>query len=235
MQRSAALQRPETVGLVLLVLTATGWGLNWPAMKALLQELPPLSARGWAGLAGAAGLAAVATVLRQPLGVRPTLWGRLLWISLLNVTAWMGLATFSLLWLSAGEATIVCYTMPVWASLLAWPVLGERPSLGRVLALATGLSGVLVLLLGQGFEMGAAKLPGVAFGLGAAILFSLGTVLTKRAPLDLPPMTAVVWQVGLDCAPLLLVAFVLERPDFAGLSPQGWASMAYMAAGPLCL
>ena len=35
----------------------------------------------------------------------------------------MGLA---LLWLPASEAALIAYTMPVWASLLAWPILGER-------------------------------------------------------------------------------------------------------------
>ena len=40
----------------------------------------------------------------------------------------MGLA---LLWLPASEAALIAYTMPVWASLIAWPVLGERPTLLR--------------------------------------------------------------------------------------------------------
>ena len=39
----------------------------------------------------------------------------------------MGLA---LLWLPASEAALIAYTMPVWASLLAWPMLGERPIAG---------------------------------------------------------------------------------------------------------
>ena len=41
----------------------------------------------------------------------------------------MGLA---LLWLPASEAALIAYTMPVWTSLLAWPILGERPNLLRV-------------------------------------------------------------------------------------------------------
>ena len=61
---------------------------------------------------------------------------------LLNGTAWMGLASFSLLWLAAGEATIICYTMPVWASIFAWFVLGERITARRLMALGVGLIGV---------------------------------------------------------------------------------------------
>lgn len=161
--------------------------------------------------------------------------GRLLLASLLNITAWMGLATFSLLWLSAGEGTIVCYTMPVLAALHAWPVLGERPTARRLAALGLALARLVVLLAGNGIAVGVAKLPGVAFGLGSAVLFALGTVLTKRRPLAMPPMALVVWQVALGCAPLVALALLFERPGFAALSAAGWASMAYMAAVPLCL
>jgi len=39
--------------------------------------------------------------------------------------------------------------------------------------------------------------PGVAMGLLAAVLFALGTVVAKRAPLTMPPATSVAWQAGL--------------------------------------
>jgi len=114
--------RADPAGLLLLLATTIGWGLNWPAMKLLLAELPVLSARSAGGVLGFCLLLGVARALRERLSVPRHLWPRLVLISLLNVTAWMGLATFSLLWLSAAEATIVCYTMPVWASLMAWVV-----------------------------------------------------------------------------------------------------------------
>ena len=34
----------------------------------------------------------------------------------INVTAWMGLSTLAMLWLSAGEGALVVYTMPIWAT-----------------------------------------------------------------------------------------------------------------------
>ena len=44
-------QRPSAraVGFICLLVTSVGWGLNWPAMKVLLRELPPLFARRAAG------------------------------------------------------------------------------------------------------------------------------------------------------------------------------------------
>lgn len=229
-------QRPETAGLIFLAVTALGWGLNWPIMKRLLEELPPLSARGWAGFAAALGLALGArAVAGASLSVPRALWLPLVVTTLCNVTAWMGLATVGLLWLSAAEGTITAYTMPVWTALLAWPVLGERPSARRLVALALGLGGLVTLVAGQGLALGLAKLPGVALVLAGAVLFALGTVLTKRRPLGLPPPVLAAWQVGLGCVPLALAGLLLERPDFAALSGRGWAAMAYMAAVPLGL
>jgi drug/metabolite transporter (DMT)-like permease len=219
--------RPDAAGLVLLVATTIGWGLNWPAMKLLLAELPVLSTRAAHGGLGCAVLLAVALARREALAVPRALWPRLLLASLLNVTAWMGLASFSLLWLSAAEATIVCYTMPVWAVLMAWAILGERPRAGRIAGLLLALSGLALLVLGQGLAAGLDKLPGVALGLGSAVLFSLGTVLTKRWPLGLPPTAGATWQVGLGIAPLVVLAVLLDPAGFGTLSLQGWALIAY--------
>jgi probable blue pigment (indigoidine) exporter len=44
--------RLSPLGLVLLAVTSVGWGLNFPIMKNLLTEWPPLSSRGLCGIAG---------------------------------------------------------------------------------------------------------------------------------------------------------------------------------------
>lgn len=219
--------RPDAAGLALLVATTLGWGLNWPAMKILLRDLPVLSTRSTAGVLGFAVLLTVALVRRESLGVAPRLWPRLVLISLLNVTAWMGLASFSLLWLTAAEATIICYTMPVWASLMAWAVLGERPGGARLAGLGLALSGLFLLVLGQGVAVGLEKAPGVALGLGSAVLFSLGTVITKRWPLGLPPTSGAVWQVALGILPLLVLALLFDDAHFGAITPLDWALLAY--------
>jgi drug/metabolite transporter (DMT)-like permease len=212
-----------------------GWGSNWPPMKLLLAELPPMAARTAPGLAAALLLALLASAKGEPLAVPRRLWGRLWVASLLNITAWMGFAALALLWLGAAEACLIAYTMPVWASLLAWPVLGERPRARHLLGLACGLAGLAVVVAGQGLDLGLAKLPGVGLALACALLFALGAVVTKRWPVGLPPLALVAWQVGLGVLPLGLVMLLFETPDFGGLSARGWWLMAYMATVPLNL
>jgi len=228
----AMLLRPRQVGLLCLLVTSVGWGLNWPLLKLLLTEWPPLSARGWAGVTAALGLALIASLRGERLTVPVRSVGRLLAAAGLNVTAWMGLATMSLLWLDASQGALLVYTMPIWATILAWPVLGERPTAGRIMALVLGVAGVTVLLGGGQGAIRPEILPGVACALGAAVLFAFGTV-ALRSPLGLPPLAATAWQVGLGCLPMVVLGLLLERPDPAALSPAGWAAMAYMTAVPM--
>ena len=220
------------IGLLLLVVTSVGWGLNWPTIKLVLREWPPLFARGTAGLAAAVGLALVARVQGQRLSVPGPVVGRLIVASALNVFAWMGLSTIAMVWLKVSEGALLVYTMPVWATLLAWPVRGERPTPRGLTALMLSGLGLIALLGGENLSLGSEKLPGVVLALSAAILFALGTV-AMRAPLPLPPTTAVAWQVGLGCLPMLVLGLLLEEPDFGALTQTGWAAMIYMAIGPM--
>lgn len=224
-----------TLGLGLLLFAVVGWGSNWPPIKLLLEELPVFTARAWPGLAGAFALALVVRLSGERLAVPVRLWPRLTVAALLNITAWMGLSSIALLWLNASETCLVCYTMPLWAALLAWPLLGERPTRARIAGLACGLAGLLLIVGGRGVELGLAKLPGIGFALAAALLFALGTVLTKRRPLPMTPGAAVVWQVFLGMIPMAVLALVLERPDPAAVSTRAWLLIAYAAIVPLCL
>jgi probable blue pigment (indigoidine) exporter len=230
MSMAATDYRPvRLIGLGCLVVTAFGWGLNWPATKFLLEQCPPLTARGIAGLVAGLALAGIALARGETLTVPPRLRLRLVASALLNVSAWMGLTTLSLLWLNAGEAATLAYTMPVWAALLARPILGERLGLHRIMALVLGISGVAVLLGGNVFHAETDKLPGVAIALTAAMLFALGTVLSKRWPLVMDPIAMTAWQVGIGCTVLLVASLVLEHPHLLEMHWFGWAALTYTA------
>lgn len=219
---------PRATGLLLLTLTGLGWGSNWPMLQLLLQEMPPLAARSYSGLAASALFAVGALAFRVPLAVPRRLWGRLVLASLLNVTAWMGFATLGLLWLTAAEAATIAYTMPVWAALLAWPLLGERPDATKIAGLLLGVGGVAILFAGRGVGVGLEKLPGLLLLLGSAVFFALGAVLSKLRPLPMHPVAAMIWQVGLGCLPIFLLSPFFETVDLGALSGEGWFRLAWM-------
>jgi drug/metabolite transporter (DMT)-like permease len=214
--------RPSPLGLILLAITSVGWGLNFPIMKLLLTEWPPLSSRGLAGVAGATALALVALARKQELSVPRPMWSRLLLVSTLSISGWVAFMGLALLWLSASEAAVLGISIPVWVAFLAWPILGERLSPLRAVSLMVALAGIVVLIGGNGIEASVEKLPGVALALAGAIGVGLGTVLTKHFPLKMPPLALAAWQVGLGCLPVALVGLVVEQPQLAALSWVGW-------------
>jgi drug/metabolite transporter (DMT)-like permease len=223
----AARARITPAGLMFLAITSVGWGFNWPVTKFLLGELPPLILRGATGVVGAALLAGLAVLSGQSLRVPRELWPRLVLAAFLNVACWMVLMGLALLWLPASEAALIAYTMPVWASILAWPILGERPNLLRVISLVMAFAGLAAIMGGNGFAASVAKLPGIIMALGGAIGFAVGTVLAKKLPLSLPPLSAAAWQIGIGCFPIVIIGLLIEKADVAGISQLGWILLVY--------
>ncbi len=227
--------RISPLGLTFLAVTSVGWGLNFPIMKNLLTEWPPLSSRGLCGLIGAAALALIAMARRQNLAVPRPMWSRLVLVSLLTIGGWVAFMGLALLWLNASEAAVLGISIPVWVALLAWPILGERLSPVRALSLAVALAGIAVLIGGHGLEASFVKLPGFLCVLAGAVCVALGTVLTKHFPLAMPPLSLAAWQIGIGCLPIAVVGLAFEQPHLAALSAVGWASMAYMTLIQFCL
>lgn len=227
-------RRGRSIGFLCLVVTASGWALNWPLMKLLLQQWPPLFARGLAGTLAAAILAALALGRGESLKVPPAAVPRLIFASFTNVFAWMGFGTMAMKYVTVGEGALIAYTMPIWAMLFAWPFLGARPTLRDVAALALGVAGVALLLGVDGSAFTAAKLVGVALALSCAILFALGNVINGRA-LPMPPLAVVAWQVGLGCFVMLVLGVAFEQPDYAAIRPAGIACFIYMTLVPMGL
>ena len=220
------------LGQILLLVTACGWGLNWSVLKFVLLDWPPLFARGTAGLIGAAFLALIAFSRGEKLAVPSGAWLPLTFAAGINVFAWMGFTALSLNWLKVSEGALIAYSMPIWAMLIAWPLHGERPDRRSLLALALGVAGIAILMGGPDFA--ARKLPGVLFGLAAAILFAVGTVMARK-PIAMPATAATAWQVALGCLPMVLLSLVLEEPRAFALSGHGLLGLAYMAIGPMAL
>jgi len=232
---AAARGRISLLGLLFLGVASIGWGLNFPIMKHLLTEWPPLSSRGLAGIVGAVALALIALSRGQTLTVPRGLWSRLILVSMLTIGGWVAFMGLALLWLRASDAAVLGISIPLWVAVVAWPVLGERLSPTRAVALLIALGGIAVLIGGGGFDASLDKLPGILCALAGAVCVAFGTVLTKHFPLALPPLSLAAWQIGLGCIPVAIAGLVFEDLPLLSLSATGWASMLYMTLIQFCV
>jgi drug/metabolite transporter (DMT)-like permease len=201
-------------GLLLLALLSVFWGANWPVMKMVLSEVPPLYFRSICLLLGGAGMLVLAraggTSIRVPAGQ----WRRVLWLSAFNITVWNGFLAFGVLLLPSGRAALLGYTMPLWATLLSVCFLGERATARAAFGLLPGLAGIATLLSGSAESMLQAPV-GVACMILGAWGWAIGVVLFKRLPIAMPTSSLTGWMLLIGGVPLLALAIPLETSRLA--------------------
>src|SRR5262249_16563123 len=158
---------PDMTARLMLVVLSLGWGVTWAAMRIALMEVPPFSMRVASMLIGATTLGLLTAVRRRSFALRtPRAGGHVIVASLFNLVAFSLLPPFAQLHAATSRVAIVVYTMPIWASLLARVVLGERVTAVRAVALALCIAGMLVLV----YPLAAAGVPiGILLALGAAV------------------------------------------------------------------
>jgi len=106
-------------------------------------------------------------------------------------------------YLPLAEGSAISFLAPVFAVLLAGPVLGEKPSRARLLAALGGFVGILILLR-PGSDV---FHPAAGLLLGAAISNALYQLLTRKLPGDAPHTT--LFYTALVGASVLTLAMPL--------------------------
>ena len=196
-------------GLVLLIFLSIFWGTNWPMMKIGLREIPVWTFRTLCLFLGGFGVLGMAKTNGLRLTIpRSELWPLIL-VSLLNITGWHLCSAYGLIYMDAGRAVIIGYTMPVWASILGVFILGERLTLARLIGLVLGIAGLLILIGPNLKGLGSTPL-GAIFMLGAAVTWAGGTVFLKYFRWTMPITVLAGWQLILGGIPVIIGALILE-------------------------
>jgi drug/metabolite transporter (DMT)-like permease len=71
--------------------------------------------------------------------------------------------------------------------------------------------------------------------LAGSVGFALGTVLAKKLPLRLPPITAAAWQIGLGCFPVAVAGLLIESSNWHAVSTLGWLLIVYSTVIQFCV
>ncbi|HEX2379586.1 MAG TPA: DMT family transporter, partial [Methyloceanibacter sp.] len=192
----------------MLVAVSLAWGLSWPAMKIALNEIPPFSMRvGTSGLATVT-LFALAFMQRRNIRVHSGLaWAHLVVAGCLNIACFTLFAAFAQLATATSRVAILTYTMPIWAALLAYPILGERLNFSRGISLLLCIIGLTVLAYPL---IGSSDLIGLVLALATAVSWAAGTVYLKWAQIDADPMAVVVWQLVVGLLVTVAGLFMFE-------------------------
>lgn len=178
---------------LLLIVLCLGWGTTWVTMRMALEEIPPFSMRLATLSLGAIVLTGFARLQGRTLAIpRGRIWVHICMASLFNIVAFSMFVPFAQLAAETSRVAIMVYTMPIWAAMMARPVLGERLTPTRMAALVLCIAGMTILiapLAGLGIPIG------IMLALAGAMSWAAGTVYLKWARLDGDPMAITIWQL----------------------------------------
>jgi drug/metabolite transporter (DMT)-like permease len=220
-----------TLGMVALI--GLLWGLNWPAVKFMLTEVPPLTLRAASFTAGALALMAIARGMGQQLKPAPGEVTSLILTSVFILFGFNMLTVLGQLFTPASKAAIIAYSMPAMTAALSVAFLGEVLTGRRVLAICIGLAG-LGILASADLPALLAEPVGPLIMLAAALSWSIGNILMQVRHWTLPPLARAAWIFVISAALAWpLVAVVEPVRSVPSLSPAVLWTFAFHVFGPM--
>ncbi len=203
-------QPAATRALFTLILLSVIWGYNWVVMKVAMPFIGAFQYGAIRTFFSALVLFAVLIALKKPL--RPTHVRSTILLGILQTTGFTGLIMWALASGGAGKVAVLCFTMPFWVMVLAWPMLGEKIRGIQWLAVLLSTCGLMGIVEPWNFH---GQIFSNALAVCAGISWALAVILAKRlhqrAP-DMDLLSFTAWQMLFGSLPLVALAFLVPAP-----------------------
>nr|WP_285847968.1 MULTISPECIES: DMT family transporter [unclassified Mesobacillus] len=207
--------------VVLVVATTFLMGSSFTVGKIGLTYVSPLLLVGLRFTI--AGLLMAVIVRKNPLPSKLADWGRIFVIGLMQTAGVMGCIFLSLRTITAGESSILTFTNPLMVVIMGTIFLGIRYRLIQWLGAIVGFLGVFITL---GFHLQLTT--GTLLGLGAAVSWSIGTILIKQWGSRFNVWVLTAYQMLFGGSILLLMGLTMETPRLA-LNPISITIILWLA------
>lgn len=198
------------------------WGSAIPAMKLMVDTVPPVGGAALIFVLAGAVLAAAARRRSRPTRVQLR---RLAGAGVLLLVGGQGLATVALTAVTASVGAILAAAIPLWVVLLS-ALIGIRVPAASWVRLAAGFGGiVIVVVTAPDSAVGGAPWAVAAFCI-APILWAAGSLLAANVAGAADPVVAGAVQLLAGGTVLSLVALSLGELD-----PARWSDVSATSAG----
>ncbi len=208
------------------------WGSTYVAIRFGVEVLPPFVLASSRFLIAGPLMLAICALRGMSLRVTRREFGMLAAIGILM----LGGGNMGLVWceqyLSSGLAALIIAVVPLYVAVFE-AVLpnGERLRTKGWIGVGVGLAGLVVLLspgLLEGMHGQTHQLIGAAVALGCAFSWTAGSILSRRAKLQVSPFTAAAWEMLF--AGLFNLGVMLLSGDYHGVrwGTQAWTSVLYL-------
>jgi drug/metabolite transporter (DMT)-like permease len=217
-----------TVAKLLLLALSFCWGLSWSAMRVALDEVSPWGMRLIGFSIGAATLLVLLKSQGRSLAI-PS--GRDRWhivVAALFIVVGFGVAgTFAQLMANTSRVIVVNYSMPVWGSVMAYFVLGERINRQAAIGLVLCIAGLGVLVYPVA-EKSMQEPIGLLLAFGCALCWGGGTVYMKWARIKGDLLAISFWQVVVGVVVFSVAYLIFEGlPHYEPLQWRTWGGLLF--------
>ena len=165
-------------------------------------------------LVGAAVVLLGYAVIRRPAALRLPRrdWPLLGGIGVVSFAVFYIALVYAFQWTSVPVATVLLYTAPVWVAVGEHLFLGYRLERASTVALACAVGGAALVADLVHLWRGSINLSGIGAALLSAVTYATFSVLGKRALRRLPPLTVLVYGLGIGAICLLAIKMVQTGP-----------------------
>ncbi len=222
-------RRPTLVEWLVFLALGAAWGSSYLFIKIGVETITPFTLVAGRLAIGAAVLALVMRLRGQPLPTERSTYWHLVVVALLGIVIPFSLISWGEQTIDSALAAILNGTVPLFAIVLAAVVLADEPiTVNRLVGLAVGFGGVIVLTspgLREGFG---GSLPGQLALIGASISYAAAGVYARRTVRGVPALTSAFLEVGFAFLITLVLAVAFGSPWASRIEAEALLSVAWL-------
>ncbi len=201
----------EIISFALLISLMVIWGLCWPIMKIAIVDMPP----AWVAVTRLAtgALCFFPYLIISKTFKIPTCADLpiILSVGLLQMALFTFLSLVGLQHVAAGRSTILVYTTPLWVTPLAVFFFKEPLPPAKIMGLALGISGILVLFNPFDFDWHNHNVVvGNCLLIAAAIIWAICILHIRFAKWVSTPAQLLPWQMSIGAIFATILAFIFS-------------------------
>ncbi len=208
------------------------WGSTYLGIRIAVEHFGPMLLTGIRFLI--AGVVMLAVCALTGRGIRVTR-GQLIRHGVVGILL-LSIANAVLSWaeqyVRTGLASLIVSSVPIWFLVIdTWVLRGDRLSRRGLFGLGLGIVGIIVLLWPKLFASnahGQMELFASVCLIGSSLVWSVGSVLSRRWQGGVDPFSATGWQMTVAGALNLIIGLLLGEAAHADLAWQGLAAIAYL-------
>lgn len=215
------------VELFLLVLLATLWGSSFTLIKVAVETIPPVSLMAARTVIAALLLLLFVFMRGLSLPSKRRLWAMFVFQAMMNTVLPFTLIALAEKTVTAGLATILASTTPIFTFLITWGITRhEAATFKKLIGVLLGLAGIVFIIGTDVFKGLEHAWQAQLLLVSASVCYAVATIYGKKFK-DIDPMVTAAGSFISGAAVLVPLSFIVDNPG--EISPSASSLMALVA------